>query len=249
MKILVHNYSSETSTEPLYFYRCIQEKIGECRVWNNQESAFDIFDDFDPSVFITHFSMITNDIVKRLQKSKTKLVVNVTGAVQEVLDRIESFGLEGGVFFFQNFNLLDNVEVIEPCADTYVAQGVKLKKAYDIETLFVVDNPRDIELLSPLMEDRKTFHVISLVNDLIGLKEVDACVPVAHLSRLYQNYSEIIVTKPTQSLFDAAYYGGGAKILNNLGNLDFLQKKVVESAHSPYNRVSALLEKIGNSKG
>ena len=64
MKILIHNYSSEISTEPFYLAQALANMGYETRIWNNEVSAFDIFDTFDPDVFITHYQIITTDIAK-----------------------------------------------------------------------------------------------------------------------------------------------------------------------------------------
>jgi len=246
MRILVHNYSSETSTEPAYFAQYLQSQGHQVHMWKNERSAFDMFDDFNPDLYITHFVMLSEDIIKRIYDSDIQVCINVTGISKNVLDLIKSRLPKA--YLFQNFNMVE-VDVIPPCCDTYIGESTVDRPVYSIETLFIVDTESDMDLISGMFDSKDTYHVIATSSDLNKIKEVDACVPVAGLPMIYQNYSEVIVTKPNQAFFDAAYYNGSCGLVQREGNPLFLQKKVVESLHSPYNRITELLEKIGKNDG
>jgi len=246
MRTLVHNYSSEISTEAIYIAQFLREEGNEVKFWNNQESAFDVFDDFKPDVFFTHYLMLTKDIAKRTKGEGVKTVINVTGATPQHLQVIDD--MMENHYCFQNYKMLPDIDVVAPCADFYLKDtpGLKVPR-YAIETLFIVDSQQELDLVSPLFEDRETYHVLTNSIDMKASNQVDEYVSIAVLSKLYQNYEEIIVTKSNQVFFDAAYYGGKCGLIQREGNPVFLQKEVVESGHSPYNRVTALLEKIGEN--
>ncbi len=246
MRTLVHNYSSEISTEPLAFAQALHRCGQKVHVWNNERSAFDMFDDFNPDVFITNFMMITVDIIKRLRNADTKVAINVTGAKQDHLDYIKSVGVKA--FFFQSHPNLEDVYISRPFADIYLgernAEGIPDYKA---DTLFVVNSKDDLALVRDTFPSKNSFHVVTTSRDLIEFKEVDAYVPIAPLSKLYPKYNEVIVTKPNQAFYDAAYYGPGCQLFEGEENSFFLRKEVVESVHTPYNRVVALFEQFGEN--
>lgn len=248
MKILVHNYSSETSTEPLYIAKCLEENGHETKMWSNKQSAFDVFDEFNPQVFITHYLMLTHDIIKRLVGENIKVLINVSGATQQHLDVIGKKD-NLNIYLFQNYDLLEGINVVGPCADTYSGKNYAgTFPLFVTESLFIIEDVKDLNSIKPLFADMETYHVISLSRDLVKLKEVDAYVPVAAMSALYQNYDEVFVTKMSQAFFDAAHYRGGCRLVQDGEKSVFLENQVVKSHHFPYNRVKALLEQIGDAK-
>lgn len=86
MRVLIDNYSSRTSTEPIYFEQTMKRVGIEAVVWNrNQISTYDVFDRVQPDLFITHHNHLDNDIIKYLFGSTKPLdlVLNVTGLDEE----------------------------------------------------------------------------------------------------------------------------------------------------------------------
>ena len=86
MRVLIDNYSSRTSTEPIYFEQTMKRVGIEAVVWNrNQISTYDVFDRVQPDLFITHYNHLDNDIIKYLFGSTKPLdlVLNVTGLDEE----------------------------------------------------------------------------------------------------------------------------------------------------------------------
>ena len=81
MRVLIDNYSSRTSTEPIYFEQTMKRVGIEAVVWNrNQISTYDVFDRVQPDLFITHYKHLNNDIIKYLLGSTKQMdfVLNVT---------------------------------------------------------------------------------------------------------------------------------------------------------------------------
>lgn len=86
MRVLIDNYSSRASTEPIYFEQTMKRIGIEAVVWNrNQISTYDVFDRVQPDLFITHHNHLDNDIIKYLFGSTKPLdlVLNVTGLDEE----------------------------------------------------------------------------------------------------------------------------------------------------------------------
>ena len=86
MRVLIDNYSSRTSTEPIYFEQTMKRVGIEAVAWNrNQISTYDVFDRVQPDLFITHHNHLDNDIIKYLFGSTKPLdlVLNVTGLDEE----------------------------------------------------------------------------------------------------------------------------------------------------------------------
>ena len=67
MQVLIQNYATSRSTEPLYFSETLNEVGVRAILWQNPEvGAFDMFDTVQPSLFVTNYKLITNDIIKYL---------------------------------------------------------------------------------------------------------------------------------------------------------------------------------------
>ena len=240
MKILIHNYSSETCTEPLYLAQGFRDKKIRTHLWNNECSAFDVFDEHEPDVFIANYMRFDKDVLKRLKGSNTHTLLNVTGP--NVNKEFISDSLDGKVTFFQNYNINPGTFVLSPCADIYVKENVRLETPeYKINTLYVVDNPKDLDLIKPLSDKLATFHVASTNKKMLEHEECDVYLSSAQLSAIYEKYDEVVVTKPNQIFYDAAYYNGRCGICNGKEISNFLEKRVVKSSHVPYNRVEQLL--------
>jgi hypothetical protein len=93
MKILFHNYSNETTTEPAYLCAALQKSGVDAKLWSDPRmSAFDAFDLTQPDVFVTSYQTITPDILKyiELNNKKIDLVLNVTGVSDAQMEDIES---------------------------------------------------------------------------------------------------------------------------------------------------------------
>ena len=91
MKALVQNYAAANNTEPLYLSECLNAVGIDTTTWKRQDlSAFDMFDLAKPNLFITHFSLMTDDIIKYLSGNKhIDCVLNITGADQKHVDMLD----------------------------------------------------------------------------------------------------------------------------------------------------------------
>ena len=87
MKALIQNYASVDTTEPLYLSECLNSVGIETTTWKNQDvSAFDMFDLSNPNLFITHYNLVTNDIIKYLSGHQNiECILNITGASKNIL--------------------------------------------------------------------------------------------------------------------------------------------------------------------
>ena len=62
MKILFHNYSSSTSTEPLYLHNALQKCGVESVIWGDPNmSAYDVFDTTKPDVFVVDSHLLVDN--------------------------------------------------------------------------------------------------------------------------------------------------------------------------------------------
>ena len=247
MRTLVQNYSSEISTEPMYIAQGLKNLGFEAELWDqNQVSAFDIFDDYKPDIFITHSALITEDTVKRLDGTDIKVMVNVTGMQEGVIPRLEE--LFPGCNLFQNETTIKNVDTVPACADIFLPAKNVLK--YKIDLLCLVRNGEEIEKFNKMdKSDYRTYHVVGVGNSLRDLKGVDAALSLRELPIIYPNYSNRIACGVGQAAYDAAYHGGECGILSNSKTISmFLKKESVRSIATPYNRIASLFRMIGKDK-
>ena len=210
MKILISDYSSEHTTEPLYL-NTIFNSIGCTSVLCPPNmSMFDTFDITQPNLFITHFSKISKDVVAYLKECKDiDIIVNVTNLKQDSLNQLESTLYENGIkplfFFVNNYDhqlkaSKTNINVVLHGADVLFGN---INKMFDIDCGIFVDKS---ENLRPIGE---TYHYLSNYQKMEDI--ADIVMPNHKLTQFYPSYNRIIFkyfnnTLP-QAFFDAAYYG------------------------------------------
>jgi hypothetical protein len=239
MRVLVHNYSSETSTEALYFYRALGTIGLDAKIWlNSNLSAYDAFDQSNPDLFITHHKVLNRDIIRRLYEDKIPTVINCTGISQENLDLIKSLEINLKLCF-ENVKSKLGLKVIGPCADIFLKERKVSLPAYSSDTLFVVSSFDELKRVNT--EGETQYHVISIARDLIKEPSVDYYMPISDIYKIYPNYKKVVSTYPSQVIFDAAYYGNVSVDKNKIN----FKSEVVKTTHTPYNRISELLAEIG----
>ena len=89
MKILVQNYTSTLSTEPIYLNECFKRVGITSNVWDSSKtSVFDALDLTTPDVLIMHYtSAALQDVFKYLSNNKKiSLSLNITGIQKGHLD-------------------------------------------------------------------------------------------------------------------------------------------------------------------
>ena len=219
MKFLVQNYATNDFTEPLYISESINRTTNsESTIWSGEISAFDIFDIAKPDLFITHFSVLSNDTVKYLSGNKNiSLVLNITGANQEHINMLE--GLISSkdincplIFSNQPESLvslpkgkLKLVSVMHG-ADMFLSNQNAQKLEYSIGTAILTDHKPEGGA------GFDTYHLLSHDQNLAD--SVDLVAPSMHMFSLYENYDRVIIASKnrcvSQSVFDAIIYANEA---------------------------------------
>jgi len=259
MKFIIENYSTEFTTEPLYFTECLN-KIGcETVLWNPKEiSTFDIYDIVAPDVIVASLASITLDLFKVLRgKGNTELIINVSEASQNEISALEEavkvngincpliFGDGVGDQYKTNLKYLH----ILKGADIFLQNQDNRLPDYSIDKAFMIEE--DDEIASS-----GSYHVVGLRKDI----KADIMVPVSAFYQICKNYKKIIFKKTNTALsqffFDAHFYGnnisvetGGEnkeeidKILNTYFDGDVQQS--VKTRHTCTRRVARWLQKLG----
>jgi hypothetical protein len=242
MRILVHNYSSETSTEAFYFYKAFGEVGLDSQIWLSKNmSAYDAFDKYNPDLFITHHSILNRDAIRRLYEDKIPVVINCTGISKENLELIKSLKINLKLCF-ENFKSKLGLTLIRPCADIFLKERKVNLPSYGSDTLFVVSSLDELKKLDTESEGK--YHIISITRDLIKEPNVDYYMPIIDIYKIYPNYKKVVSTYPSQVIFDAGYYGNLSVDKNKIN----FKSEVVKMSHTPYNRISELLLGIGEDE-
>lgn len=242
MRVLVHNYSSETSTEPIYFNRAFNAVGLSSNIWLDKNlSAYDAFDIYKPELFITSHNLLNRDIIRRLAGSDISVVLNCTGVSEENLELIKSLPINLALCF-ENVKSKLGLLKIEPCADIFIKDAIGNPFLFTSENLFVVSSLEELNSIDT--KGLKNYHIISIVKDLVKDARVDTYLSIIDIIRIYKNYSKVISTYPSQVIFDAAYYGNVSVDKNKIN----FKYDVVKSFHTPYNRISELLLGIGKDE-
>ena len=214
MKILIQNYNSALSTEPMYLHRCLVECGYPAELWGNPNiSAFDVFDRHQPDMFITHYKFLTNDTIKYLsQKRKTHMVLNITGINGDEFKTLESLIKSNGISIPLAFtNLYDtkhvpkseSIKVIDlyPAADIFLAPAPTPEYSADMCVLSIEDN----DLIAEATKDRDNYHKFSFNSQA---EYADMNLDVAAVTSFYHKYKEIVLADDinfvtSQVLFDS----------------------------------------------
>ena len=218
MKTLIQNYTSALSTEPMYLNRCLAECEEQAELWANPNiSAFDAFDKFNPDLFITHYTFLTEDILKYLSgKPNMSMALNITGASQEEILRIDEMcGPINLPLMFTNFYDANRIESkktktisLYPAADIFLAPIPTPEFSIEACILSVQEN----NLYQDRIENKKTYHKFSL-NPQANYG--DMSLDIASMRSFYSKYQEIILADDinfvtSQVLFDSIL--GGNKV-------------------------------------
>lgn len=221
MKVLVQNYATTSTTEPLYISESINSVPGcECVLWGrNDVSAFDIFDIVKPDIFITHTNFLTSDIMKYLSSNKKiTSVFNITGAKQADIDTIDSVMLENKVqcnLLFTNqprkLNSLIQRKIklisIMSGADVFLQKQNTVLPEYRVDLGIITNYSLPPE--SKLIDSCSTYHNLSGEPDLSS--EVDINIDALFMHELYSRYKRVVITDDEmvipQYFFDSILYG------------------------------------------
>jgi len=276
MKILFHNYSSSTSTEPLYLHNALQKCGVESVIWGDPNmSAYDVFDTTKPDVFVTHFKTFSQDIFQYMkQNSGCSLVLNVTGASQSQIESIEKELEKAGIkvaFLFTNSSenkLKTRLKLhnLLPAADLFNLPPQQNVKSVLPEA--VVSNKFD-ENVENYIGEKDVFNLLYITD---GDKDsnFDIRVNVRNLSQLYKVYDKMSLVGDndlccSQLFFDMVMYCNNPVIRSSdqevfnkfLGSVfqntdqyedDLLGeiRKQIKDRHTPFHRAWRLMKFLGD---
>ena len=226
MKILIQNYTSVLTTEPMYLNECfLKSGAINSSIWNtNSTSTFDALDSFSPDVLLCHYTApVLNDIFKYLSENKKmELIINITGAQEghvQILENLIEKNLINCPFFVSNLhdkiysvkskkkilNLLPGVDLFLPKQNV---PSYKLQAA-------ILSNNKD--LAEKAIQKFETYHKIG-----IGVQDeyFDFNASAANMTSLYDRYEKIILAADlpvafSQLFFDAVYKSGKLVLRTN----------------------------------
>ena len=219
MKTLIHNYSTGMFTEPMYFAKSLQMAGEQVQVWSDPNiSTFDMFDAYQPDVFITNYRLLTNDILKYAKSSNKKfsIIFNVTGATEEELKTLEQIQEYNGLdmpFIFSN--IPDSISYpksqkiktvnIMPCADIFLPRTNTIDFKIDAAVVGLTMN----DMVKQSCENKDTYHTLCLGED--PQKEFDSQVNIQDLINIADKYKEVVLAGGvdlilSQALFEVILY-------------------------------------------
>jgi len=207
MKILISDYTTPNTTEPLYLNTVLNSIDCISTIWPHNLSTFDAFDIINPDIHITHHLKLTRDLILYLQENKNiDLIINITGITQENLTNLGNVLKDVGIrpalmyvnYYDHNLTLKNtNITTILHGADVFLGYE---PKQYDIDYAIFVDNKSQ---LSPIGE---SYHYVTTDEKLE--KEADIFLPIVRLNHLYHNYQNVVIkyfqNEIPQLFFDAA---------------------------------------------
>lgn len=215
MKILVDNYLSNEHTQPLYFYESLRNIEGiESFYWPQRSSAYDVFDDVKPDIFISSVNC-EYEKVHYLERSDMSHVINTDGGelIQNLKDAL------GKNTTYISFSNKPECKRIMHCADTNLLRNTD-SIDFNIPTAYFVTKESNVD-------DKGSYHKISCNFD-----KVDVMLPEYQLFTLYRHYDKIIfrdIKAFNQSFFDAllvcdnVYYENVDDSLDEISNKIFKQ--------------------------
>jgi hypothetical protein len=227
MKILISDYSSDYSTEPLYLNTIFNQIGCKSTLLSNDVSVFDSFDTCEPDIYITHHSILSKDLLVYLASATRKidLAINITGISQDDLSKMDSIfssnNIVPSMYFVNRYDhslfSRNKITTILHGADLFLSSEAK---QYDIEYGIFVDDASQIKLLD------STYHYITYLKT--AEKDADIFLPVHRLTHMYHNYKHIVFKYFhnifPQAFFDAAVRSGS--VLFDLSDRSALQSNL-----------------------
>ena len=217
MKFVIQNYSSNTTTEPLYFDMCLKQIQGvETFVWNSNEiSVYDCFDKLKPDILITDFRVVTNDMIKYLSgSSKIQVLMNITGASQENMEIVTHILITNNIecpFLFNNapteltkcLPKSIKIESILSGYDVFAAHAKRNLPDFNIGAGLVTFNNKD--LLNKESKAYETCHKMSIGDPNNGV-EADMFLSIYELASLYHKYNTVVLVDSLTNVFSQVLY-------------------------------------------
>ena len=220
MRVLIQDYSSPNSTEPMYLCQSFNSVGIQASLWNSDRmSAYDVFDSFQPNLFVAHFTKITSDCVKYLaQNQHIKSINKLKSSVVEVVELLAA-------------------------ADVFAATTQPKPEDFNVENCVITNYDSRSRFSSQL--DGTSHHFIS--NDAELTEQLDITAPELNLQALYPNYKNVIISRDDQtipqSLFSSIYHG--ANVFYK-GKYETQAKVVMDSLQNIYRGIEGCFE-LGES--
>jgi hypothetical protein len=200
MKILYHNYANQLSTEPVYMHNAFARCGIESVLWGGrQSSAYDVFDNHKPDVFVTHFQTFTYDIMSYLKNNNGRcdVVMNVTGATQAQITSIEQTFKESNIkspFIFTNefdskVQSKLNLVKIYPAADIFLMDCGPFKDVGVPEA--IISNNFD-QKVENYIANKSVFHLLYVTGGDLD-SHFDIRVTAQSLCQLYKIYPKVVL--------------------------------------------------------
>lgn len=210
MKILISDYSSDSSTEPVYLNTSLNKAGCRSTILPLNTSIYDGFDISKPDVYITHHEYLSNDLLVYLKKNEIKnldLIINITGISQENLSKLDSIFDENRIkpaFYFVNhyFNKLTsktNIISLLHGADLFLKPQ---SKQYEIDYAVLIDSKEQIK------DMRGSYHYLTHDNKIDKISDI--CMPINRLCHIYHNYHKIIF-RYFHGIFTQAFFDSGIR--------------------------------------
>jgi hypothetical protein len=203
MKILIHNYSSETSTEPMLLAQAFKDGGYQVNIWPSTVSAYDIFDTVQPDIFICRATLLNREMIKRLSESPNcKVVINCEGLVPEQLPQLDQ--IVRNSFKYDNTGTLP-IHTLT-AFDPFLSKNKQDTPNYRAKYLSLVGTKPDNRFCR-----EKSSHVVSYSSTY---EDADIYIPVHYLANIYAKYDEVGIDTISQIAYDAAYYSGSCYIFD-----------------------------------
>jgi hypothetical protein len=224
MRILIQNYSTINSNEPIYLNNGINNLNNKfvSAVWsNNQQSVFDTFDRYQPNILVCHAGLITNDLVKYLSLNKEKdikLIVNISGLnsnLKEIEDKFEQMNIKP---LFMYSNEYSSLETKKPEKNKFVRllpaaniDEIDLNgPKYKIDTaILAVENS---EKLNKVCGEKTVYHKIKIGNE--PDPNFDFHVNCSTMFPLYNNYKSLILVGKVKDVCGQIFFDSLLKSQN-----------------------------------
>lgn len=216
MKFLIENFTTYDSTLPLFLNKELEKNGHESLLWSQKEcSTYDIFDQYQPDIFITHAKIMSKDYIDYCNNNERqiKLLLDVSNLSQKHIFTIEEQLLENNLqceFMFchldkHNIPITKKNRVISllNCADTNLLNNKKPPLKYNVDKAIFINHPAQVKPMSG------SYHYLTVFEQIRN--NVDICLPVMDFCNIYHNYDEIIFRSVykyiPQSFFDALLHG------------------------------------------
>lgn len=222
MKVLIQDYSSFFSTEPMYLDRCFNDtREVQSALWNTKQiSTFDVLDRFTPDVLICHGSTKSlNDIFRYLQgNNNIELIINITGLNEMNISLLESIISKHNFkcpFFISNYHeelyqyKEQNIKIVNllPAVDLFLKAPPVVD--FDIQAGIISRSRKD--LVEQECKKYGTHHKLTIQGAPSKDDFFDIPVNIMNLTGLYDKYQNVIIADDISFVFSQLFFDSTLK--------------------------------------